>query len=181
MAETQRTIADLLSRLPDNITGDISPEDVRDIVATLASDHAEISLSSPSTTAVAVAGTYYKCAGTTVLTAIPAAHNFTMPVDNRMQYAGTAERIVHVTCNFSMSVLGNNKLMKFRLARNGVTVPESEIQRWVSTGTDIGAASCQTLCAATVGDYVELWGANATDTTDFRIEIFQMVAVGHAT
>lgn len=181
MAETQRTLADLLSRLPDNITGDISPEDVRDIVATFAADHAEISLSAAAVTNVAVAGTYYKCAGTTVLTAIPAAHNFTMPVDNRLTYTGTAERIVHVACNFSMSVLGNNKLMKFRLARNGVTIPESEIQRWVSTGTDIGAASCQSLCTATVGDFIELWGANATDTTNFRIEAFQMVAIGSAT
>ena len=44
MTQTQRSITALYAVLPDNTAGDISPEDVRDIVETLRNGHGEMAI-----------------------------------------------------------------------------------------------------------------------------------------
>lgn len=64
MAETSKSKADLITQLADNITGNISPEDVRDIVASLYGSFGELRTIEGSATQ-AITGTPAKATGFT--------------------------------------------------------------------------------------------------------------------
>lgn len=167
MVETQRSITDLYTRHPDNTSQDVSNEDVRDIVETLRAGHAEYATDVPAATVIAVAGTFVKVAGTTLLT--PFAHNWTMPVDNRLLYGGTARRVTHLACTISFTSVGNNQEIRFRIAKNGVTIPRSEVQRFVGTGADVASTALHNFNDALATDFFELWVANVTSTSNITV------------
>jgi len=172
MVQTQRSVTALYAVLPDNTAGDISPEDVRDIVETLRNGHGELSTDTPAETSIAVAGTYVKAAGTTTLS--PFNHNWTMPQDNRLTYGGTADRVVHLALSVSFTSAGNNKNIRMRIAKNGVTVASSEVQRFVATGADVGSTALHHFDNVTPTDFFELWVTNMTDTVNLTVEQFNM-------
>jgi hypothetical protein len=177
VAETQRTITDLYTRLADQATGDISPEDVRDIVETLRVDHVQMYLSSSAVTNVAVAGTFLKVAGTTALTADN--RHFSSPVSNRLQYDGAAKRLVYATANISFTSASPNKEMRFRWALGGVTIAASEIRRYGASAS-VASCSCSVLSEMTTSQYLELFATNVTDTTDLTVTALNIVALGYA-
>jgi len=172
MVQTQRSVTALYAVLPDNTAGDISPEDVRDIVETLRHGHGEISTNVAAETSIAVGGTYVKVAGTTTLTADN--HNWTMPQDNRLTYGGTANRVVHLALTVSFTAAGNNKNIRFRIAKNGTTVARSEVQRFVATGADVGSTALHLFDSVAPTDYYELWATNMTDTVNLTVEQYNM-------
>ena len=172
MVQTQRSITALYAVLPDNTSGNISPEDVRDIVETLRHGHGEISTNASAETSIAVAGTYVKAAGTTTLS--PDAHNWTMPADNRLTYSGTANRVVHLALTVSFTAAGNNKNIRMRIAKNGATVARSEVQRFVATGADVGSTALHHFDNVAPTDFFELFVTNMTDTTNLTVLQFNM-------
>lgn len=157
---TQRSITDLYALLPDNTSGLISPEDVRDIVETLRAGHGELYVSTPAETTLVTQDVFVKAAGTTTLSANN--HNWTMPQDNRLTYGGTTDRVVHLACTISMTMAGNNKLFKARVAINGVSNVASDVQRFITTGSDVGSTALHSFFAVSPGDYVETWVACGT-------------------
>jgi len=172
MVETQRSITALYAVLPDNTSGNISPEDVRDIVETLRHGHGEISTNASAETSIAVAGTYVKAAGTSTLS--PDAHNWTMPQDGRLTYGGTADRVVHLALTVSFTAASNNENIRMRIAKNGTTVARSEVQRFVGTGADVGSTALHHFDNVTPTDYFELWVTNMTDTTNLTVLQYNM-------
>ncbi len=108
-----------------------------------------------------------KAAGTTALSAN--SHNWSMPANNRLQYDGTADRVVHLACSVSMTAAANNKLTRLRVAVNDTTNAESEVQRFVTTGADVGSTALHSFFKVSAGDYVELWVANGTDDVNMTI------------
>lgn len=178
MAETQRTLAALLTILADNTTGQISPEDVRDIVETLRAGHAELSLSSSAETSIATVDTFVKAAGTTTLSAN--AHNWTMPQDNRLTYGGTVARVVHVACSLSMTAAANNKLARLAIAKNGTIVTASEVQRFIATGADVGSTALHSMVSVDPTDYLEVWIANGTDNANMTLTYLNLFVMDMA-
>jgi hypothetical protein len=160
LPETQRSITDLYSVLPDNDQREISAEDVRDIVETLRAGHAELYVSTPAPTTLSNQDEFVKAAGTTTLSSFD--HNWTMSQDNRLLYGGTVDRVVHLACTMSMTMTLGHKIFKARIAKNGTTIEASEIQRFVSTGGDIGSTALHSFFDVSPGDYVEVWIACGT-------------------
>ncbi len=180
MAETQRTLTALLLLLADNGTGDISPEDVRDIVETFRSDHAQLYVSTPAATTIGVAGTFVKGAGTTTLSSPPTPENFSMPADNKLLYNGPAKRTVKVVCNFSVTCASSSQVLAFRMAKNGTDLVDSEIEHKIGTGADRVAASVAALIEMVNTDYVELFLTNKTSTGAVTLEKMNMIVFGSA-
>ena len=169
MADTQQTIAALKTLLADNTSQDISAQDVRDIVETLKPGYGQMWLSATDESSIGVAGTYVKAAGTTTLTTDPAAATWSMPANNRLQYGGTADRLAVVSCSFSMQAAGAVVDLSWRLAKGGVTIPDTEITRRVTNTAQNGAASVTGLVSVSNGDYIELWVTNDTNTTNLTV------------
>lgn len=178
--EQQRTIVDLLSVLPDNTRRLIRPVHWRDIVETFRVNHGQLHLTATAATAIMSAGVYYKCAGTTALSAVPAPHGFSMPASNRLQYDGATPRFAEVWAHFSVDTAVLNQLLRFQFAQNGTLDTETQQQRWFEPAADIGPLAMKAHMLLEPGDYVELWGSNQTGVNNFTLENLTMSVVAHA-
>lgn len=179
--EVQRTIAELYALLADNSSGDISPQDVREIVETLRSGNAEMSLSVSAETSIAAIGTFVKLAGTTVQTANPAARLFSMTANNRLEYTGVAKVIVTVHTNVTLQLSsGVNQDIRTRIAKNGLTITETDVLRLLSGTTDKGFVHCDANVEMVTGDYVEVWVANNTSTANLTALRLQTIVESEA-
>jgi hypothetical protein len=139
-------------------------------VETLRVDGAVMHVDTPAATTIAAVSTPVKAAGSTKFETTPVAKNFTMPVSNRLQYSGIADREVSVDVAVSISSTSNAQTVGIYVAKNGTTIPSSEIFRKTGTGGDIGAAPTQARVNLTNGDYVELFVSNETTATNVTVE-----------
>jgi hypothetical protein len=176
MADTNRSLAEILLLLADNTTGDISPQDMRDAVLSLTPAHGSMIVTTPAETLVVSANTPLKAAGVTGSTGT--LHDFTMPVDNRLTFNGASPREVQIAASLSMTAIGNNVTISVYLARNGVVIPGSHMQQRIGTGADIQAISTSANFTLGVNDYIELWVENNSDTTNLQVEFMQMNVLG---
>ena len=159
MADTQRTLAALQALLPDNTSGDISPQDVRDFLVSASPNYGALSLSVAAATAIAVPGTFVKAAGTTVAGLLK---NYTMPANNRLTDGGAVARLARVQADISATVAVVNQETRFRLAVNGITDPTTEQRRFFPTIANPGSISVSGLLLLNPADFVEVWVTNQT-------------------
>lgn len=136
---------------------------------------AQMYVSSAVETVIAAVDTPVKALGTTTLVTSPAAVDFTMPANNRLTYGGDSARTFFATAAISAIAAGNNKLLAFYLAKNGVVIPDSELRRFVGTGADEGAITIQALVSMTPTDYLELWVENQTDNVNLTVNKMSFV------
>jgi len=178
--EEQLSIAGLLDVLPDQTKREIRPVHFRDIVETFRLSFGQLRLTATATTVVGSAGVYYKVAGTTTLSASPAAQNVSMPASNRLRYNGATPRLAEVWAHASFSVAALNQLLRFRFYRNGVQFTETQQQRWFEPVADVGPIAMKAIMLLEPGDYVELWGSNQTSPQNFTAQNLTMSVVAHA-
>ena len=145
---------------------------------TLRNGHGELSITATAETTIVTQDVFVKAAGTTVLSAN--AHNWSMPANNRLRYDGVADRVVHVAVTVSMSAAGNNELFRGAIAKNGTVLTESEVDRWISTGTDIGSTALHAFTTVSTNDYIEMWMANGTNTTNMTLETMNLFVMDMA-
>jgi len=175
MAETQRSLAELLANLPDNITGLIDPEDIRDVLISLKPSHGSLFRNVAADTVIGTPGTYVKALGTTTAGGL---EDLTMPADNRLTFTGISPRHFHIVATVSMTASGSNKIVGLKIAKNGIVIDESVVRRAITTGADIGAIALQADILMDTDDYVELWVTNESTATNVRLDEFNMHAAG---
>lgn len=181
MADTPRTYAQLQAILPDNASGQLSPQDLRDFLASVRLPFACYYISVPTATTIAVPSTYYKVSGTTVL---EASRDFTQPQNNRVLYGGTPTRDVKI------SVMGNGREggglggddISFRVAKNGTSIANSQNGFVTSTVTQALTFSLQWWeTGLTTGDYLEIYTTNNTDTNSVLVNEMVVIVEGMLT
>lgn len=161
MAETSRSKSDLLTNLPDNIIGSITPEDVRDIVMSMFGSYAEIlvqeGVTSQAITATPVKMTGFATNGLAVGCS-PDATNDDITID----VAGIYD--VSLTCSFSGDANDNYYLS---IRKNGADAGLAFLERTLGPGGDVGSASTQgrVNCAAT--DVISVYVWSDTGGTSF--------------
>lgn len=178
MADAVRSVSDLLTNLfqDGQAAGSIDPQNMRDFIVSLETPHAVMHINVAAETIIATIDTFVKAAGTTTLLT---SHLMDMPVDNRLRNTNSvAARHFNVICSLSFTTASNNKLVKFRLAKNGVTEAASEIRNQSATGADEGTVTLTTHLELSQNDYVELFVANGTDSTNITIERMTIIAQG---
>jgi len=138
---------------------------------------AEMIVNTPAATTIAVAGTFYKGEGTTLLSA--GSINFNMPVDNRLRYTGVLTKLFHVVSVISYSVAsGANQQMRARIYKNGVFISGSEILDTITTSADINSSSVNTLVELATNDYLEIFITNSSSTNNITLQTINMFALG---
>lgn len=118
-------------------------------------------------TVIGTAGVAVKVAGTT--TDGPLTQKFSNAVTNRAEYTGA------VTRNFSVQVLvavtsGNNKVVALYVAKNGTTQPQSVGRATTDMGGRAKSLASVGVFELATNDYIEVWVANETDTTNVTVE-----------
>lgn len=174
MAQTQRTLDQIYALLADNTTGAISPQDLRDAVATLSPGGADMYVVTPVETSIAAVNTWSPDAS--VYTFGFGVH-WSMPTNGRMTYNGASQRACYLHAALSFTAAANNKLVEVGFLHNGAIVASSAITRRVGTGADVGAMSIVAIDPVVVaGDYFQVAVRNLTDNTNITIERCNFIA-----
>ena len=128
------------------------------------------SITTSAETTISTVDTPVKAAGTTA-TFLLSNFDDNGGTDNRLRYTGTETKTFRVDCTVSMTAASNNQNIGLYIAENGTVIANSEVRRFVSGGTDVGAASVSTLVSLATNDFIELWVENQTSTANMTVEL----------
>jgi len=130
--------------------------------------YAESYITATAATSIGSAGTFEIINGTFSAVATPISMSAS-PTSALIEYTGTSARRMFVTANLSVAAAVANKLLAFRVGRNGSSLSRTEIERFVST-TDIGALSVTAIVSVNPSDTIEVHGANKTDANNLTAQ-----------
>ena len=169
MAQTQRTLADLLTNLfqDGQPPKSISPQDVRDLIVSLTPSVGAIHFSAPAETIISAPNTKVLALGTTSL--IDDAHGVDMPQNNRIRYTGPITRHFAVDCAIAAQTAGANKTIEYQLFKNGVPLPETLMRRAHAGAGSDGVVALTTNVHMEPDDFIELLVSNESDSTNLTI------------
>jgi hypothetical protein len=172
MMDTERTTAEVLSLLANNVTGAISPQDMRDVVASCLGGYAGLLLS--------IGGAPVAQAVTTtdqVVTVfnIASAQSSTTFANGCSANPGTGELTIGVTgfynVHFFLSVSSdvNNKIVHLTPYING-NIGLVEVDRKFGTQNDVGVIAMSGVVPYTAGDVVDVRARVETGTANLNWE-----------
>ncbi len=84
---------------------------------------------------------------------------------NRSTYSGT-ERTILVVASFTLDAVGNNKNFRIYLAKNGVVMDHATAKVRDTSSGSFATGALTGVVDVVTGDYIEIWVANLTDSTD---------------
>jgi len=169
MAEQERTIANLAALLADNVTGDISPQEVRDLMASAMGGYAGLlqTVAGGPDTIVGVGAT------PVLIDVFDVVSSQSIDVNLVGAQASLANSQLTVGVDgfyllsfFASFNLGsNNKTAKFIAFLNAVAT-DLEFDVFVSNGSDIGAVALSHVFALTAADLIDFRVAIETPSAD---------------
>ena len=137
----------------------------------LMSAYGNLNVSSSAATAVAVAGTYVKAAGTTALNL---SSDMDMPQVNRLRHTGTVAKPFFVSASASVLVSADAKVT-LALAKNGTVDEHTAIEQKCTLAGGAEAFSIKSLVSLDENDYVEVW-LTADNTVNVTLEKLHLIA-----
>jgi len=178
MAETPKVLSALLAQLPDNTTGLISPEDIRDVVVSLFPSRGQLDLTAQATTTFALTDTWYKLAGTTALDLTLGQDGFSQVANNELRATKAVNQVLLVTANVELVCGSNNKTYGLTLAKNGVAIENIHISAILSNSNKDYGYSITGLLPVAQNDIISVYVRNETDTTSVTATNLTLSAVG---
>ena len=171
MAETQRSLAEILTLLADNTQGNISPQDIRDMVISISSVHGKQYFTGSTTeTIISTSGTYVKIAGTTIGNLSDPASVNTTSTSNRLVYTGVSTRHFLINATVSLRTTGTNQEVDAKLYYNGIEMVDTEAHVTIKAGGDLATLSIHGDIVMNTNDYIEVWVTNDTSTNNIVVE-----------
>ncbi len=178
MAETPKVLAALLAQLPDNSTGLISPEDIRDAVVSLFPSRGQLDLTASAQTTFAATNTYYKLAGTTALDQALGQDGFSQASNNELRATKAVNQVILVTANLELVCASNNKTYGICFAKNGTAITTAHVSAILSDSNEGYGFSLTTLIPTAANDTISVFIRNETDTTAVTAITLTLSAVG---
>lgn len=169
MAQTERDLATIQTSLADNVSGAITPEDVRDAVASVGGGYAGLLLTSAGAPQV-LAGVAQTPLAITQYD-VRSAQSADVNDDGSAADAGTgiitvnAAGLYHVDFFTSFSLNANNRTVTFRSFLNG-SPGLIELERFVSTGADVGEMAASGIVPLAAGDEIEIRVSQSSGSAD---------------
>jgi hypothetical protein len=119
--QTPQDLATLLGQLPDNTSGLITAQDVRDLLVSLYPSRGQIELTgTPVSTTFAAQNTYTPLLATTALDADVCSTCVEMPANGQMRFVKPITQVVLLNATLSVLPAANNVQYSFTFAVNGV-------------------------------------------------------------
>ena len=181
MADTQRTYAQVLGLLADNLAGDISAQDIRDAFVSWRMPMGQIWL--PDGSGVAIACTtnteWYEVNGS-AWTSSSFGEGFDESAgEGRLTYVGTVPIMVHAAFSVSFTSSDTNAVVKWRLGVDGTTQPAGEAQRLISSGaTDVGSTALHLVTMMDPGQYLSAFAQCENNSKTVTPVVANVQAVG---
>jgi hypothetical protein len=151
MSDTQRTTAALLALLADNVTGDISPQDIRDLLVSVSGGYGAISVHGGASAQGSITSTPVKLTG----------------FDTNGIASGTVPD--HTTDDITISVAGDylvSGALSFVGSSNATfdidiyinsTSTNYGFERKLGTGSDVGSGPLEALITCAVNDKINVF------------------------
>ena len=171
---TEKTLDTLADGLPGENSHWVRPNTARQTVYNLVSRRAEVHVQgNTDATTIAADSIFYEAVVTgAVLWAGLGkfASIFSTPAAGRLQYDGLVPVEADFEAKVSFSTAATGQEVYMRIAKNGVTIASSEMQRKTGT-TDIGfmAAQCLIPTVVEAGDYFSVFVANFSTAGNITI------------
>lgn len=178
MGQNPKILATLLAQLPDNTTGDISAEDIRDVVVSLFPSRGQLDLTASALTTFATTNTYVKLAGSTVLDTTLGQDGFTQFANNELQATKAVAQVLLVTANVELVCTANNKSFGITIAKNGTPLTNVHVSAILSDSNEEYGYSVTALIPVVQNDKISVYVRNETDTTSVRATSLALHAVG---
>lgn len=167
-ADTQRSVATIQGLFADNTAGDISPQDLRDLLVSAAPDYGTLYVSSSGATTVSSSGTYYESAGTFTLG--EASANWTKGANDRIAYGGTPTREVLVTIHGTITCASSTQALRIGIGKNGTVISGAEVSlAYGTSGTDAVPFSVSTVASCATSDYFGILVRNDTAANNVTV------------
>jgi len=179
MADTQRSVAEILALMGDNITGNISPQDIRDQIISMRPTHAQLYVAVADAAAISIADTtsYFECTAP-AWTLSSGAYSWDESSGNgELTYTGAADVTAFVSVTISFTTASNNQVVHWRIGKNGVPDGASEQLRKTGTGADVGSITVHEEVSMSTNDYVSLFVRNDTSTANVTVEACNMTVL----
>jgi hypothetical protein len=173
VADTQRTVSEILTLLADNTSAAISAQDVRDAFVSWRSGWGQIYVAAADTAAITISNTSSYFEATTPAWTLSSGGLWFDESDGngRLTYTGTPDVTVFVTATVSMTSGSSSQVTHWRIAKNGTADAASETQRKIGTGADVGAAVCSLVTTLANGDHLSLAVRNSTGANNVTLEV----------
>lgn len=178
MAETPKVLSALLAQLPDNTTGLISPEDIRDAVVSLFPSRGQLDLTASAATTFALTNTWYKLAGTTALDATLGQDGFSQAANNELRATKAVNQVLLVTANVELVCASNNKTYGICFAKNGTAIATAHVSAILSDSNEGYGFTLTSLIPTSQNDTISVFVRNETDTTAVTATSLTLSAVG---
>jgi len=178
MAETPKVLSALLAQLPDNTTGLISPEDIRDVVVSLFPSRGQLDLTATAATTFALTDTWYKLAGTTALDATLGQDGFSQVANNELRATKAVNQVLLVTANVELLCASNNKTFGLTFAKNGTAITGIHVSALLANSNKGYGFSITALLPTAANDTISVYVRNETDTTSVTATSLTLSAVG---
>jgi hypothetical protein len=178
MAETPKVLSALLAQLPDNTTGLISPEDIRDVVVSLFPSRGQLDLTASAQTTFAATNTWYKLAGTTALDTSLGQDGFSQASNNELRATKAVNQVLLVTANVELVCGSNNKTFGLTFAKNGTAITGIHVSAILSNSNNGYGFSVTGLIPTAANDTISVYVRNETDTTAVTATSLTLSAVG---
>lgn len=176
MADTQRSKSELDTFFADNVTGLITPAQLRDFMESCSPSFGGLRLTDPGVaTTLTAANTWTKCANATTF---DQGYRFAQSTNNQLQYQGRVTSVMRVQAVLSVTVLAAAQVLDFAFYKNGVQIPVSLLRMKVTTSGDIASVSLQAFISMVTNDYIELWCQNETSATSITVNHGYLAAQG---
>lgn len=175
MADTQRSLAELIALLATNNTGGISAQDMRDLITSVAPPHGGYYLTSAVQTAIAAINTWTPADG--VFTELPVVSRMSHTVNGQIRYDGDSPRHLHIVASLSVTAASNNQLIDVAITKNGTPLP-GFLGRKIATGADVGSIAVHADAMLSDTDYLEICFRNLTSSANITMTHGYMFAMG---
>lgn len=176
MADTPRTLAEIIALLADNTSGGISEQDIRDMVMSVVPSMGGIYVTAPIETEIANVNEWTKVEGVTALSA-PHQRYVDMPLDGRLRYTGGPDHHFHLVTSVSITAASNNQNVEIAIAKAGVILP-GDMERKIANGADVGSTAIHSDVTLSTSEYVEVWVRNTTSAAHITFSRLYLYGMG---
>ena len=168
MVDTIRTLDAIVALFADNTAGDISEQDIRDLVVSLAPGHGMLYLVTPAANVLSDTTTWVQVGGAFTLSG--SAYNWAETAEGQLHYDSAGDRDAHVTASLTCTSASNSQILEFAIALNGTPVTGSAILHKTGTGSDVISISLTAHVDVSDGDYVSLMLRNTSSASNVTVQ-----------
>jgi len=181
--QTPRSLTQLLAQLPDNTSGLISAQDVRDMLVSLYPSRGQIKLAgTPQETTFTAQDVYTPLLATTIIDTEVCTGCVDMPTNGQLRFVRPVVQVVLINATLGVMPSGNNLEYSFTFAVNGVPNDLLRVRQGfaVSQGRSTGVF-LSGLVRLQPGDIVSVVARADGHTTALTTSVLTLSGVGFLT